>query len=95
MLLCEEDREARERSRIKGLKYTYRLNKSVSYVAIVDRIVDLLLDHDKSLEEVNMEIRQCLRGTMLPVRPGRKSERSTKKTSRQLRFQRYGKRIWA
>jgi len=83
-----------QRSRSKGLKYTYRLNRSVSYVAVVDRIVELLLDFDKDVEKVAAEIRRCLRGTMLPVRPGRNPRRTGKKTSSQLRFQRYYKRIW-
>jgi len=95
VLLAEEDNEAEKRSRNRGLKYTYRLNRSVSYVAVIDHIVELLLDFDKDLEEVTTEIRQCLRGTMLPVRPGRRPRRTGRKTSSQLRFQRYRKRIWA
>ena len=94
VLLGEEDYEVQQRSRSKGLKYTYRLNRSVSYVAVVDRIVELLLDFDKDVEKVAAEIRRCLRGTMLPVRPGRNPQRTAKKTSSQLRFQRYYKRIW-
>ena len=95
VLLAEEDHEARNRSRVKGLKYTYRLNRSVSYVAVIDHIVDLLLDFDRDIEEVAAEIRQCLRGTMLPVRPGRHPQRGAKKNASQLRFQWYRKRIWA
>jgi len=95
VLLAEDDDKVRKQSRTKGLKYTYRLNRSVSYVAVVDHIVQLLLDFDRDLEEVTAEIRQCLRGTMLPVRPGRNPQRTGRKTSSQLQFQRYRKRIWA
>lgn len=95
VLLAEEDDKVQKESRTKGLKYTYRLNRSVSYVAVVDHIVQLLLDSDKDLEKVAAEIQRCLRGTMLPVRPGRNPQRTGRKSSSQLRFQRYRKRIWA
>jgi len=62
---------------------------------VIDHIVDLLLDFDRDIEEVAAEIRQCLRGTMLPVRPGRHPQRGANKSASQLRFQRYRKRIWA
>jgi hypothetical protein len=95
VLLREDEEAAEHQSRIKGLKYTYRLNKSVSYLAVVDHVVELILDLRKSPEQAEEEIRLCLKGTLLPVRPGRKPERTSRKSARQLRFQRYGKRIWA
>jgi hypothetical protein len=95
VLLREEDEELQRRSRRRGLKYTYRINRAVSYVAVVDHVVELLLDFDKDIDKVTKEIRQCLRGTMLPVRPGRNPQRTEKKTVSQLRYQRYRKRLWA
>ena len=95
VLLVDEEMEAENQSQRKGLKYTYQLNRSVSYVTLVDHIVELLLDLDMDLDQVAEEIHQCLRGTLLPVRPGRSPQRANRKPPSQLRFQRYRKRIWS
>lgn len=46
----EDGEEVVEGSRRKHLKYEYKINKSVSYSALVDRVIDLLINRDKSPE---------------------------------------------
>jgi len=95
VLLKEGEEEAERRSRARGLKYTYKVNRSVCYLTVVDHVVELLLDRGKSPEEAEEEIKLRLTGALIPVRPGRRTERKPRAAAGQLRFQRYGKRTWA
>ena len=95
VLSKEEDEKAREQSQQKGLKYIYKVNRSVSYLALVDHVLELLLNERKSAEQAEEELKMMLKGTLIPERPGRRNERMRKSASYRLRFQQYGKRIWA
>lgn len=91
----EEDQELEERSRRRGTKYVYKVNRSVCCAALVDRLLELLLDESKSLEEASEELRQELKNALCPVRPGRSSPRQPARPARRMRFLRYQKRLWA
>ncbi len=91
----EEDRELEERSRRRGTKYLYKVNRSVCCAALVDRLLELLVDESKSLEEASEGLRQELRNALCPVRPGRSYPRQVARPARRLRFLRYQKRVWA
>ena len=91
----EDEKEIFEESREKQLKYEYKINKSISYSALVDHIVDLLLDLNKPPEEVVEDLRKLFRTGRTPVRPGRKFERKESSGFQRLRFHKYVKRIWA
>ena len=94
-VLMKEEEEAADRwSEERRLKYRYKVNRSVRYSALVDQVVDLLLNECKSSEEAEEELRTMLRRMWIPERPGRRTKRPAKSTSRQLRFQQYVKRIW-
>jgi len=95
VLSKEEDEKAREQSQQKGLKYIYKVNRSVSYLALVDHVLELLLNERKSAEQAEEELKLMLKGTLIPERPGRRNERMRRSASYRLRFQQYGKRIWA
>lgn len=95
VLSKEEDEEAREKSKQKGLKYIYKVNRSVSYLALVDHVLELLLNERKSAEQAEEELKMMFKGTLIPERPGRRNERMRRTASHRLRFQQYGKRIWA
>ncbi|MCX9086325.1 MAG: hypothetical protein OIN90_02010 [Candidatus Methanoperedens sp.] len=84
-----------EESREKQLKYEYKINKSISYSALVDHIVDLLLDLNKPPEEVVEDMGKLFRTGRTPMRPGRRFERKELTGSQKLRFHKYVKRIWA
>ncbi|MGZ3615216.1 MAG: IS4 family transposase [Thermodesulfobacteriota bacterium] len=95
VLSKEDEKEIMEESREKQLKYEYKINKSVSYSALVGHIVDLLLDLNKSPEEVVDDLSRLFRTGRTPVRPGRRFERKELTGSQRLRFHKYVKRIWA
>jgi len=91
----ETEKEITEEGRKKELKYEYKMNKSVSYSALIDHIVDLLLDLNKSPEEVVNDLSRIFWTGQTPMRPGRKFERKELTGSQKLRFNKYVKRIWA
>jgi hypothetical protein len=91
----EDEEEVVEESRRKHLKYEYRINKSVSYSALVDHVMDLLVNLDKSPEEVSDELSRLFKSGRTPIRPGRKFERKDLTPRQKLRFHKYKKRIWA
>ncbi|HHK67460.1 MAG TPA: IS4 family transposase [Candidatus Acetothermia bacterium] len=91
----EEDEERKNRNQRRRTKYVYKVNRSACCVALVDRLVELLLDKSKSLEEAGEELRQELKNALSPVRPGRSFPRQPATASRRMRFLRYQKRLWA
>jgi len=95
VLSKEDEKEISVENREKRLKYDYKMNKSISYSALVEHIVDLLLDLNKSPEEVVDDLSKLFRTGRTPVRPGRKFERKKLTGSQKLRFHKYVKRIWA
>jgi hypothetical protein len=82
-----------EESIEKQLKYEYKMNKSVSYSAVVYHVVDLLLNLNKSPQEVVDDLSKLFRTGRTPVRPGRKFKRKNLTASQKLRFQKYVKRV--
>lgn len=95
VLSKEDEKEISVENKEKRLKYEYKMNKSISYSALVEHIVDLLLDLNKSPEEVVDDLSKLFRTGRTPVRPGRKFERKKLTGSQKLRFHKYVKRIWA
>ncbi len=92
VLSKEDEKEIIEESREKQLKYEYNMNKSVSYTALLDHIVDLLVNTDKSSSEVVDDLSMLFRTGRTPVRLGRKFKRENLTASKQLRHHKYGKR---
>ncbi len=91
----EDEKEIIGECREKRLKYEYKINKSISYSALINHLVDLLLDLNKPPEEVVEDLSNLFRTGRTPVRPGRKFERKELTGSQRLRFHKYVKRIWA
>ena len=95
VLSKDDEKEITEESKEKQLKYEYKINKSVSYSALVDYIVDLLLNLNKSPEEVINDLSKLFRTGRSPIRPGRKFKRKNSTPTQQLRFHKYVKRTCA
>jgi len=95
VLSKEEDEKAKEHSQLNGLKYSYKVNRSVCYLALVDHVLELLLNERKTPEQAEEELKMMFAGVLIPERPARQNERRRRLASHRLRFQRYGKRIWA
>ncbi len=95
VLSKEDEKKITEESIEKELKYEYKINKSVSYSALVDHIVDLLLNLNKSPSEVVDDLSKLFRTGRTPLRPGRKFKRKILTASQQLRYHKYEKRVCA
>ncbi len=95
VLSKDDEKEITKESREKQLKYEYKINKSVSYSALADYIVDLLLNLNKSPEEVMDDLSKLFRTGRTPIRPGRKFKRKNLTATQQLRYHKYVKRICA
>lgn len=72
-----------------------RVNRAVSYVALVDHAVQLLADPNVATETVLADLHFLFTRDPTRNRKGRKFERKTLKHSARLRFHRYKKRICA
>ena len=95
-ILIKEDEEIiSNENHEKKLKYEYKINKSVSYSAIAEYIVDLLLDTDVLPLEVLIRLRKIFKKGLSPVRPGRQFERKDRNSARELRYHKYEKRVLA
>lgn len=72
-----------------------KVNRAVSYVALLDRVVVLLADPQANTETVLRELQDVLLTNPTRHRPGRHFPRPLLKHSRRLRFHQYRKRISA
>jgi hypothetical protein len=72
-----------------------KVNRAVSYVALVDEAVGLLLDEQVHPEDVIDRLRQLFHMNPTRHRAGRKYDRPKLKPSRKLRYHRYNKRLLA
>jgi hypothetical protein len=84
----ELQRECEER----GRKYAVQVNHAVSYLALVDYSVALLLDSTCSVEEVLEELHLLFKTNPVPIRPGRKFPREKRSASHQLWHHKYTRR---
>jgi hypothetical protein len=93
VLSKEEEQECSNICQEKGRKYEYRLNKSVSYSAILDNVVDIFLDSKISETDVMDKLRKIFKTGLTPIRLERKINRKRTSDCRKLRFHKYEKKI--
>ena len=91
ILSKESNRELELES--KNKRYIYKVNKSVSYSALMDKTVDILLSTDKSISEVIKELQILFKTNPIPIRPNRHYERKKGSPSNKLRYNKYRKKI--
>lgn len=94
MIKEDEERIGKENLE-KKLKYNYKINKSVSYTAIADHIVDLLLNTDVPPSDVLAKLSRLFKNGSSPQRPGRQFKRKNLTSTQKLRFHKYEKRVCA
>ena len=82
-------------SQQRGCQTVAQVNRAVSYVALVDRVVELLADPRRSPEAVWAELHHLFQTNPTRQRAGRKVDRPKLTHARRLWFQRYIKRIIA
>jgi hypothetical protein len=79
----------------RGCANPLRVNRAVSYVAVLDHVVELLYDPRSTAEETLTAIEQLLQTTPTRHRTGRHFERHKRSAAHRLRFAKYGKRVLA
>ncbi|MGH9959718.1 MAG: IS4 family transposase [Pyrinomonadaceae bacterium] len=84
-----------DNQRSATLKTEAKVNRAVSYVALVDRVVELLASPDTGPEEVLEQLHHLFQTNPTRHRAGRKFDRPKLKHARKLRFYRYIKRVIA
>lgn len=98
-LLTQEAQQQMEESAVlsgrKTPRYTYQVNRSVSFNAIKRSVVALLFRED-DVEELLKKLSRLFRSAAVPVRPGRKVERPPEKHAlRKVRYFKYRQRTCA
>jgi hypothetical protein len=79
----------------RGCANPLRGNRAVSYVAVLDHVVELLYDPRSTAGETLAAIEQLLQTTPTRHRTGRHFERHKRSAAHRLRFAKYGKRVLA
>ena len=95
VLSRESEEEMQDEARERGNERMPRVNKAVSYVALVGRVVELLADKKRSVEEILEELGHLFKRNPTRERGGRRYERQKLTHARKLRYHRYSKRIIA
>jgi len=71
-----------------------QVNRAVSYVALVERVIQLLL-WTRGAEEILAELHHLFQTNPTRSRPGRRVERPKLKYAHKLRFHKYVKKLTA
>jgi hypothetical protein len=79
----------------RGCATPPKVNRAVSYVAVLDHVVELLCDPRRTAEETLAAIEHLLQTTPTRQRTGRHFERKKRSAAHRLRFAKYGKRVLA
>ena len=76
-------------------RYAPRVNRAVSYVTVLEHIVQLLSDPRRSPASTLAAMEHLLLTTPTRQRPGRQVHRHKRSAAHRLRFAKYGKRVSA
>jgi hypothetical protein len=95
VLSKEAEAELAQASAAAQCKYEARLNRTVSYLALVDHTVALLLDPHRTIEETLATLHHLFKTNPTRYRPGRQFPRQVRSHARQLWFLRYARRLIA
>ena len=79
----------------RGCTNPPKVNRAVSYVAVLDHVVELLCDPRRTAGETLAAIEQLLLTTPTRHRSDRHFERRKRSAAHRLRFAKYGKRVLA
>jgi len=79
----------------RGCAHPLKVNRAVSYVAVLEHVVELLYDPRRTAGETLAAIEQLLQTTPTRQRTGRHFARNKRSAAHRLRFAKYGKRVLA
>jgi hypothetical protein len=85
--------ELQRRTEQQQCQYAVQVNHAVSYLALVDHTVSLLLDEGRSIERTLEDLHRLFRTTPTPIRSGRKFPRDQTTKADSLYYQRYKKKL--
>lgn len=86
-------RALRDGSQERGCTQRQTVNRSVSYAAVLEMVIELLCDTRKSVDTVLEEITLLLMKKPQAIRPGRSFKRTPLNQSKQPRYLRYRRRL--
>jgi hypothetical protein len=95
VLSKEAAAELAQKSATKQRQYEARVNRTISYLALVDQTVALLLDTHVTVEETLATLHHLFKTSPPPARLGRQVPRKVRSAAHQLWFLRYAKRLIA
>lgn len=78
MLATEAEEELKQQNSDKELKYEYKINKNISAATLKDEIIKVLLSKDSNLEDFCNQLKERMKLSMVPIRPGRHYTRCKK-----------------
>ena len=84
-----------ERGQERECSNPVKVNRAVSYLAVLDHVVALLGDSRRTAGETLAAIEHLLQTAPTPQRSGRRFPRHKRSTAHRLRFAKYGKRLLA
>jgi hypothetical protein len=93
ILSKSDEAELQRQTERQQRKYAVQVNHAVSYLALVDHTVTLLLDEERSIERTLEDLHRLFRTTPTPIRPGRKFPRDQTTKADSLYYQRYKKKL--
>ena len=95
VLSKEAETELAQQSADAQCKYEARVNRTVSYLALVDHTVALLLNPHGTIEETLATLHYLFKTNPTRHRPGRQFPRQVRSRARQVWFLRYARRTIA
>ncbi len=78
LLMQEAEEELEKENRVKGFKYSYKVNKRIAISALKDELIVNMLDPDFDVEIFCERLKTEFRRSLCPVRLNRKYERQKK-----------------
>jgi hypothetical protein len=95
IIIREVEEEIKEQAIGRKTATELQVNHAVSYVALIERVGNLLADKQKNVEEVLTELEHLFRQNPTRKRESRKYPREVITHARKLKYHRYTKRIIA
>jgi hypothetical protein len=80
---------------VRACRYAPQVNRAVSYVTVLEQLVQLLSDPCRSPAATLAAVERLLLTTPTRQRPGRQVPRRKRSAAHRLRFAKYGKRVLA
>jgi hypothetical protein len=87
--------QLRAQGQARGCTNPLKVNRAVSYVTVLDHVVELLCDPRSTAGETLAAIEHLLQTTPTRHRTGRHFARKKRSAAHRLRFAKYGKRVLA